>query len=112
MSDSKYVTLSEENFASQVIEAERPVRVDFWAEWCAPCRAMAPIIDDLAQRFEGRATVAKVDVDAHPGLAERYGIRSIPALLFFADGKPVDEVIGRASQRALADKLDHLVSDA
>ena len=109
MSDRNTLTLNEENFASQVLEAERPVLVDFWADWCAPCRAMAPVIEDLAQRFEGRATLAKVDVDANPGLAERYGIRSIPSLLFFSNGKQVDQVSGRASGRELAERLERLV---
>ncbi len=112
MAEKKTLTLTEENFASEVLESERPVLVDFWADWCAPCRQAAPIIEELARSFEGKATVAKVHVDEQPRLAERYQIRSIPSLLFFKDGERVDEVIGLAPKRALREKLDRLVADA
>ncbi len=112
MAENKTLTLTEENFASEVLQSERPVLVDFWADWCAPCRAAAPIIEELAQSFEGVATVGKVHVDEQPTLAERYQIRSIPSLLFFRGGKRVDEIIGLASRRALREKLERWVADA
>lgn len=112
MAEKKTLTLTEENFTREVLQSERPVLVDFWADWCAPCRAAAPIIEELAQSFEGKASVGKVHVDEQPALAERYQIRSIPSLLFFRDGKQVDEVIGLAPKRALREKLERLVADA
>ena len=110
--DAKYVTLTEENFKSEVLESGKPVLVDFWASWCGPCHVIAPTIEELASEFDGQATIGKVNVDEQPGVAGQYGIRSIPSLLFFQDGKVVDQVVGVAPKKALAEKLTSLIQVA
>ncbi|MFQ6674603.1 MAG: thioredoxin [Fidelibacterota bacterium] len=104
--NSKYITLSEDNFQAVVVESPTPVLVDFWAEWCGPCRTIAPVIEELSAEFEGRATVGKLNVDQNQPVTARYGIRSIPTLLIFKDGQIVDEVIGVVPKMVLADKLN------
>ena len=109
MADAKYLTLTDANFETEVLGTDKPVLVDFWATWCGPCRMVAPTIEQLASEYEGRAVVGKVDVDENPQVAMQYGIRSIPALIFFKDGKPVDQIVGAAPKKMLADKLESLV---
>ena len=113
MSDqNKTVTLTEENFEQHVLASEGPVLVDFWADWCAPCHRIAPVLEELASDFEGRATIGKVNVDEQAALAKRYGIRSIPALVFFHGGEVVDQSAGVRPKEALATWLDALVEAA
>ena len=112
MSDAKYITATEDNFKSEVIESSQPVLVDFWAEWCGPCKMIAPAIEQLAADFDGKAKVVKVNVDEQPNLAQQYGVRSIPTLLFFNDGKVAEQMVGAAPKEALADKLNNLITVA
>ena len=107
-----YVTLTDQNFQDEVLNSDQPVLVDFWATWCGPCRTIAPTIEELAAEFKGRAKVAKLDVDHNPNVASQFGIRSIPTLLFFKDGRPVDQAIGVVPKRQLAQKLDALAEQA
>ena len=105
----RVVTLDADNFEREVLQSEQPVLVDFWAEWCPPCKAIVPVIEAVATEFEGSATVGKVDVDGNKSLAERYAIGSIPALLFFRDGEVVDRVQGGISKGELAERLAALL---
>ena len=107
---AKYVTLDEANFQSEVLLSDKPVMVDFWAEWCPPCRMVAPVIEELAAEREGKAKVAKLNVDEVPGVAGAFGIRSIPTILFFKNGEVVDSVVGAVPKGVLAEKLDALLS--
>jgi len=104
---AKYVELTSENFDATVKEGV--TMVDFWAPWCGPCRMIAPVIEELAEDFDGKATIAKVNTDEQQDLAVKYGIRSIPAILFFKDGEVVDQMVGAASKDAFAEKLNALV---
>ncbi len=105
MSKSRYVNLTEDNFESEVLKSDQPVLVDFWADWCAPCHRIAPVIEELAHEFDGTATIAKLNVDEEPELARRYGVRSIPSLLFFRSGQAVDRLAGVQPKRVLSEKL-------
>jgi len=107
--NAKYITLTDSSFKSEVLDSNVPVLVDFWAVWCGPCRVIAPVIEELAVTFEGRAKIAKMDVDNNPQVAMQYGIRSIPTLLFFKDGRVVDQLVGAASKKVLTGKLESLV---
>ena len=93
--------VTDTNFQREVIEAEGPILVDFWAEWCGPCRAIAPVLEELQKDFGDRLTIAKVDVDANPQTAQRFGIRSIPTLLLFVNGAPAETIIGAQPKAAL-----------
>ena len=103
------VAVTDADFAAQVIQSEQPVLVDFWAEWCGPCRAVGPVMEALAGEYDGRARIAKVDVDANPQVAMQYGIRSIPTVMLFDKGQVVDTFVGARPQADYAAGLDKIV---
>ena len=105
MSD-RAIQLTEATFDAQVASHAGVLMVDFWAEWCAPCRAIAPVLDEIARDSGGTVALAKVNVDENPGLAARYGIRSIPTILFVKGGKVVEQVVGAVPKAQLKKKLD------
>ena len=99
---------TDENTA-EIIESGKPVVIDFWAEWCGPCKKVAPIVDELAQEFEGKVTIGKYNVDDDSDIATQYGIRNIPTILFFKDGKLVDKNVGSISKGSLEEKINALL---
>jgi thioredoxin 1 len=106
MSAANIVTLTETNFQKEVLESPTPVLVDFWAEWCGPCKMVAPILDELAGEYDGKVKVGKVNIDEHQSIATQYGIRAIPTLLIFKDGEVAEQVVGLRSKRDLKANLD------
>ncbi len=107
---SKPVHVREQSFEAEVLRSHLPVLIDFWAAWCAPCRMIAPIVEDLASEYEGRLKVAKVDVDENPDLAARYGIKGIPTLLLFRNGKVVGQIVGYTPKAELKRQIDATLS--
>jgi thioredoxin 1 len=101
--------LTDSNFEEMVLKSDKPVLVDFWAEWCGPCRMVAPIVNELAAEYEGRAVVGKVDVDSNPEVAQKFGIRNIPTILFFKDGEIADKQVGAVPKSMLVSKIDNLL---
>lgn len=99
------VILSDDNFENEVIKSGQPVMIDFWATWCAPCRMIAPVVEEMAKEYDGQAKICKIDVDANPGVASKYGIMSIPTILFFNHGKLVDKIVGAVPKTQLVNKL-------
>lgn len=110
--ESGCVTLTRKNFSKEVMGSSKPVIVNFWASWCGRCDTIAPAIDQLAAAFGGLATVAKLDVDAEPGLASSLGIRAVPSILVFKDGMIVERVVGAVSRDTLASRLEALIRAA
>ena len=108
MADTATLHLTEQTFDEALAASPGLLMVDFWAEWCGPCRAVAPVLEELARESAGRVTLAKVNVDENPGLAARYGIRSIPTILFVKQGKVAEQVIGAVPKARLREKLDAL----
>jgi thioredoxin len=108
MANTATVHLTEGNFDETLSRDTGVMMVDFWAEWCGPCRAIAPVLEDIAKESAGKVTLAKVNVDENPGLAARYGIRSIPTILLVKGGKVADQVIGAVPRAKLQAKLDAL----
>jgi thioredoxin 1 len=108
MSAPNIITVTDASFDEEVLKSPWPVLVDFWAEWCGPCKMIAPILDELADEYDGRVKIAKVDVDNNQGLAVKYGITAIPSLLFFKDGEVVDQVRGLRSKRDLKESFDRV----
>lgn len=104
------LNVENENF-EKVITSGKPVLLDFWAAWCGPCRVIGPAIEELAEEYDGKAVVGKVDVDAQPDLAMKFNVRSIPTLLFFKDGEVVERKVGVASKTQLAGKLEELLAE-
>ena len=104
--------VSDATFDQEVLQSEQPVLVDFWAVWCGPCKAIAPTVDALAAKYAGQLKVAKVNVDQNGATPSRYGIRGIPALLFFKGGKVVDQIVGYVPQEVIEEKVQRLVVPA
>jgi thioredoxin 1 len=106
------VEVNETNFQNEVLQSRQPVLVDFWAEWCGPCKMLAPALDEIAVEQAGRVKIAKVNVDASPNLAAQFGIRSIPTLLYFADGEVRDQTVGAVGKKVIVSKLEKLTVPA
>lgn len=100
------VEFTDANFEELALKTDKPVLVDFWAEWCGPCRMVGPLVSELSDEYEGKAVIGKVDVDSNPGISSKYGIRNIPTLLFFKDGEIVDKQVGAVAKDVLKEKLD------
>ncbi|MBK8876599.1 MAG: thioredoxin [Bacteroidetes bacterium] len=100
------IELTDSNFDELVLKSDKPVLVDFWAEWCGPCRMVGPVVEELSKDYDGRAVVGKVDVDSNPGISMKYGIRNIPTILFFKGGEIVDKQVGAVPKSVLAGKID------
>ena len=102
------ITVTQSNFKTEVLQSKTPVIVDFWATWCAPCRAVAPILDELAEAYRGKVSVGKVNVDEHPEIAAQFGILNIPTLIFFKAGQEVDRVVGVQPKSQLEAKIQKI----
>jgi thioredoxin len=102
----KPVTLTDSNFEQEVIKSNKPVLIDFWATWCGPCKIIAPIVEEVASEYEGKAKIGKLDVDDNQETAIKYGVRSIPTLLIFKDGKLKDTIIGAVPKGQIVQKLN------
>ena len=107
---SSPIDVTDETFNDKVINAETPVLVDFWAEWCAPCKMIAPIVEELATEYNGTVQFTKLDIDNNPKTATTYGIRGIPTLLIFNQGQPVGQVVGALPKAALKKRIDEAIS--
>ncbi|MFI5204663.1 MAG: thioredoxin [Flavobacteriales bacterium] len=97
------------NFEEVVLKSTKPVLIDFWAEWCGPCRMVGPVVEEIAKEYDGKALVGKVNVDLNPGLSARFGIRNIPTILFVKNGEIVDKSVGAVPKNMLVQKLNNLV---
>ena len=102
---SKAIEITDDNF-EEIIATDKPVLIDFWAEWCGPCKMIAPVVEELAGDYTGKAVIGKIDVDSNPNISAKYGIRSIPTLLVFKNGEIVDKQVGAVQKNILAQKLD------
>jgi thioredoxin 1 len=102
---AKPIEITDDNY-EEILNTDKPVLVDFWAEWCGPCRMIGPIVEQLASEYEGKAVIAKVDVDSNPNVSAKFGIRSIPTLLVFKNGEIVDKQVGAVPKNILVQKLE------
>lgn len=103
------IEVTDENFDEIVLQSEKPVLVDFWAEWCGPCRMIGPLVAELSDEYKDKAVITKMDVDSNPGTAARFGIRNIPTVLFFKNGEVADKQVGAVPKTILASKIDNLI---
>lgn len=103
---AKPVEITDQNFEQEVLASDIPVLIDFWAEWCGPCKMIAPAVEEIANEYEGKVKVGKLDVDTNPNTASRFGIRSIPTLLIVKDGKVADQIIGAVPKKVIQEKLE------
>ncbi|MBR8534746.1 MAG: thioredoxin [Bacteroidales bacterium] len=103
------IEVTDANFEELVLNSDKPVLVDFWAEWCGPCRMVTPIVKELAEEYGEKAVITKMDVDSNPGTSVKFGIRNIPTILFFKNGEVVDKQVGAVPKTILASKLDALL---
>jgi len=110
MASPNIVVFTQENFTKEVLESLAPVLVDFWAEWCGPCKMIAPILDELADEYGGRVRIGKVNIDEQQGLAAEYGVRAIPTLLLFDKGQVADQIVGLRSKRDLKASFDRVMA--
>ena len=107
---AKALEVTDSTFEQEVLQANQPVLVDFWAVWCGPCRAVAPVVEELAGDYEGKLKVMKLDVDDNPRTAMAYGVQSIPTLLVFKDGKPAERIVGAVPKQVIVDKLQSVMA--
>ena len=108
---SKPLEITDANF-EEVIASDQPVLIDFWAEWCGPCKMIGPVVEEIAGEYDGKATIGKVNVDDNPQVSAKFGIRSIPTLLYFKNGEIVDKQVGAVPKKVLADKLEAQLATA
>ena len=101
--------ITDANFEEIVLKSDKPILLDFWAVWCGPCRMVGPLVEEIANEYEGKAVIGKVDVDSNPGVAGKFGIRNIPTLLFFKNGEIVDKQVGAVPKQVLVNKLEAIM---
>jgi thioredoxin 1 len=104
------INLTQDNFAKEVLESSTPILVDFWAEWCGPCKMIAPVLDELADEYDGKVRIGKVNIDNEQGLAAEYGVRAIPTLLLFQKGQVAEQIVGLKSKRDLKNSFDKVAA--
>jgi thioredoxin 1 len=110
MASPLIATFTQENFAEQVLQSPAPVLVDFWAEWCGPCKMISPLLDELATEYEGKVKIGKVNIDEHQALAAEYGIRAVPTFLLFSKGQVTEQIVGARSKRDFKTSLDRVAA--
>ena len=110
MASPHIVNITEATFAQEVLQSKTPVLVDFWAEWCGPCKMIAPVLDELAGEYQGKVKIGKVNIDEHQGLASQFGVRAIPTLLVIKNGQVSEQMVGAKSKRDLKASLDRAVA--
>lgn len=105
----KPLTVTDASFEAEILKSDKPSMLDFWAVWCGPCKAIAPVVEELANEYAGKLNVGKVDVDENNGIAVKYGVRAIPTLIFFKDGKEVDRIMGNTQKQAIVQRINKIV---